>query len=261
MKLHRIYAVFLRHMYNFKHSYDRLSDAFYWPVIDLLIWGLTSKYFISLAPDSGLIMTAVLSGLLFWIITWRGQYEITINLLTELWDKNLINLFVAPLKFSEWVASLIVIGILKAFISIVFASVIAYFLYDINILMFGIYLIPFFFLLIMTGWWIGITIAAIILRYGTKIQTLAWTVTWAVAPFSAIYFPVSILPDWAQKIAYIMPSSYIFEGMREIVFTNSLSMEKIWICLVLNVLYVSLSLLFLRNSFQKTLNRGLQSVT
>ncbi len=206
-------------------------------------------------------MTAVLSGLLFWIITWRGQYEITINLLTELWDKNLINLFVAPLKFSEWVASLIVIGILKAFISIVFASVIAYFLYDINILMFGIYLIPFFFLLIMTGWWIGITIAAIILRYGTKIQTLAWTVTWAVAPFSAIYFPVSILPDWAQKIAYIMPSSYIFEGMREIVFTNSLSMEKIWICLVLNVLYVSLSLLFLRNSFQKTLNRGLQSVT
>jgi ABC-2 type transport system permease protein len=248
-------------MYNFKHSYDRLSDAFYWPVIDLLIWGLTSKYFISLAPDSGLIMTAVLSGLLFWIITWRGQYEITINLLTELWDKNLINLFVAPLKFSEWVASLIVIGILKAFISIVFASVIAYFLYDINILMFGIYLIPFFFLLIMTGWWIGITIAAIILRYGTKIQTLAWTVTWAVAPFSAIYFPVSILPDWAQKIAYIMPSSYIFEGMREIVFTNSLSMEKIWICLVLNVLYVSLSLLFLRNSFQKTLNRGLQSVT
>ena len=39
------------------------------------------------------VVMIIISGILLWIIVWRGQYEITVNLLEDLWDKNLINIF------------------------------------------------------------------------------------------------------------------------------------------------------------------------
>ena len=102
MKLNRIYAIFLRFLYLFRHSYDRLADAFYWPMIDLFIWGLTGLYMQKIAPNGLFMMNIIISGILFWLIVWRGQYEISVNLLEDLFNKNLINIFGSPLKFSEW---------------------------------------------------------------------------------------------------------------------------------------------------------------
>jgi len=96
MNLIRIFAMVQRYFYNLKHSYDRLSDMFYWPVMDLLLWGLTGLYFASLNPKAPFTSTVILTGLIFWIITWRAQYEITTNLLSEMWDRNLVNIFASP---------------------------------------------------------------------------------------------------------------------------------------------------------------------
>ena len=142
MKLNRIYALILRFYYLFRHSYDRMGDAFYWPTIDLIIWGLTSSYFMTFAPNASQIILIVLSGLMFWQIVWRAQYEITVNLLEDLWNKNLINIFVSPIKFSEWVVSFIVIGITKAALSFPFTMLVAYLLYKVNIVFFGWNFIP-----------------------------------------------------------------------------------------------------------------------
>jgi len=173
MKLHRIFAVVLRYLYLFKHSLDRLSDAFYWPTIDILLWGLTSLYFQKFTPDASIVVLVLMSGILLWLIVWRGQYEITVNILEDLWNKNLINIFVSPLKFSEWVLSFFIIGIVKAIVSLIFASLLAFFLYKFNLYLYGFYLIPYFILLITTGWWVGCLVAGTILRFGTRIQTLA----------------------------------------------------------------------------------------
>lgn len=261
MKLHRIFAIFLRHLYNFRRSFDRLSDAFYWPTIDLIIWGLTSSYFVSLAPGTANIMIAVIGGIIFWVIPWRAQYEVTVNVLVDLWDKNLANLFVSPLKLSEWVISLLLIGLVKSLISVAFASLVAFVLYKVNIFLYGFYLLPFLILLLMFGWWIGFMVAAILLRFGSRVQTLAWTVTWAAAPFSAIYFPVSILPDWAQVIARLLPSSYIFEGGRQVVFQHTLNWDYVWISFGLNVLYLVIALFLFSKSFNGALRRGLQGIS
>jgi len=261
MKLHRIYAIFLRHIYNFRRSFDRLSDAFYWPTIDLIIWGLTSSYFVSLAPGTAKIMVAVVGGIIFWVIPWRAQYEVTVNVLVDLWDKNLGNIFVSPLKLSEWITSLVLVGLAKALISVAFASLVAFVLYKVNIFSYGLYLVPFLFLLLMFGWWVGFLVAAIILRFGSRVQTLAWTVTWAVAPFSAIYFPVAILPEWAQVIARLLPSSYIFEGGRQVIFQHTMNWEYVAISFGLNALYLVISLYLFSRSFKGALRRGLQGIS
>lgn len=257
MKLHRIYAIILRFMYLFRHSYDRLADTFYWPTLDLLLWGITSSYLKSYTQGTPQIVSIILSGILLWIILWRGQYEITVGVLEDLWNRNLVNIFVAPLKFSEWIIALIALGIIKALMAFAFGLLVAFLLYKINVFAFGFYLIPFSLLLILTGWCVGFFVAGIILRYGSKIQTLAWTTPWIISPFSAIYYPVSALPDWAQKVSLFVPTSYVFEGAREVIGRGTLDPNKLYISFFLNVIYLILSLIFLKKSFNKVLKNGL----
>lgn len=260
MKLHRIYAIILRFMYLFRHSLDRLSDAFYWPTLDLLLWGITSSYFRSYLPQTSQIVLIILGGILLWIIVWRGQYEITVGILEDLWNRNLVNIFVSPLKFSEWIISLVTLGIIKAIMSFSFGLLVAFVLYKIKIFSYGLYLIPLSLLLIMTGWWMGFFIAGLILRYGTKIQALAWTAPWIISPFSAIYYPVSSLPEWAQTVALLIPTSYVFEGAREVIEKGTLDPNKLYISFLLNAIYIVLSLIFLKKGFNKVLEIGLVKV-
>lgn len=260
MSIHRIYAIIIRYLYLFRHSLDKLSDAFYWPTIDLFLWGVTSLYFRSLAPNAFSIIIMFISGILFWQILWRAQYEISVSFLEDLHNKNLINIFVSPLTFTEWVVSFLFLGMIKASMSFPFAMLMAYFLYKVSIFFYGLYFIPFILLLLISGWWVGFTSAGFILRYGTKVQTLAWTFAGLLIPFSAVYYPVSVLPSWARQIAYLLPTSYIFEGMREVLNKGTLDNNKIFISFFLNLLYLFISILFLRSSFKKVLNKGLVKI-
>lgn len=257
MNLRRIFAIVLRYLFLFRHSFDRLSDAFYWPTIDLAVWGLTGAYLQHLQHmNTYPIIVMIVSGIVFWYILWRAQYEMTINLLEDLWDRNLINTFVAPLKFSEWISSFVVLGIIKAFISLLFTTLVAYILYQVKIFAFGFYIIPFFFLLMMTGWAVGLIVVGLILRYGTRIQTLAWAMVAIISPFSAVYYPVSSLPVWAQKIAMFIPSSYIFEGIRQVISGHVLDPQKLLFSFILNVFYLTLAIIFVKKSFKVLVQKG-----
>jgi ABC-2 type transport system permease protein len=191
---------------------------------------------------------------------WRGQYEITVGFLYELWDRNLINIFVSPIGFFEWVLGLLTMGVIKAFISFSFAGIVAFILYRVGILSYGLYLIPFILLLLMNGWWVGFFVAGILMKFGTKVQTFAWTTVAILSPFSGIYYPITVLPKWAQAIAHILPSSYVFEGAREVIQTGHLDMSKIWMSLGLNIIYLFLGISFMRWSFYKIFHRGLTSL-
>lgn len=260
MKLHRIYGVLLRYTYNFKRSYDSLTDAFYWPLLDLLLWGVTSSYLQKTTGASVNIILVFISGIVFWIIFWRAQYEITIGFMYELWNKNLVNLFVAPLRFSEWITSWIIMSVIKGAVSFLFAWAVALFLYKVNVFVYGIYMLPFIVVLAFSGWWIGFFICGILMRFGVKIQTIAWSVPWIFAPFSAIYYPVNVLPEWGQAIAHALPMSYVFEGMRQVMNTGVLDWNKLYIAMGLNLVYLILSIIFLKTGFNKILNIGVTKI-
>jgi len=257
MNWNRIFGIIVRYWYSWRHNLDRLTDSFYWPAMDLLLWGLTSLYIKNTSTDFPQIVLVLISGLIFWMVIWKSQYEITTNLLQEIWDKNLVNIFAAPLTIAEWVGAVMIMGVIKVVITISFASLLAFFLYAFNIFIYGIFILPFFFSLVLTGWAAGFVVAGLIMRYGFRIQALAWAGVYILAPFSAIYFPVSLLPIWAQKIAAIVPSSYIFEGMREVLFTGQLSFDKLIISIALNLIYLVLSIMFFVYMYNKSRTFGL----
>jgi ABC-2 type transport system permease protein len=260
MSFSRIWGVMLRHLYLFLHSFDKVFDIFYWPTTDLVLWGLTSLFIRSINPGFSQFVVAIISGIIFWQVVWRGQIEVSVNVLEEIWNKNMIHLFASPLTFFEWILSFIALSILKLCISLSFVSVLAYIMYKVNIFTFGLYLVPFIGLLIMAGWCLGILVGAVILRYGSRVQVLAWSLGWLVAAFSAIYYPVSILPTWAQKIAYALPTSHIFEGMRSVIYKGTLDTKELFVSLILNIFFLIIAVIILRRNFRKVLEKGLIKV-
>jgi ABC-2 type transport system permease protein len=260
MNWNRVFAIYLRHLYFLRRSYDRISDTFYWITLDLVIWGITAIYFQRFSPDIQSVVFMIISGVLLWNITWRSQIEISLGTIEELWNKNLVNLFVAPLRFSEWITGLVIMGITKGILSFLFGTAVAFFFYHIGIFRYSYHLPVFFILLLMSGWFIGFFIASIILRYGTRVQTLAWSFTWLLSPFSAIYYPIDTLPQWAQTISKFVPMSYVFEQGRNLLYNGVVDYGQLLICFGLNVFYLLLSLFLFQSSFKSVLQKGLVKV-
>lgn len=259
MRIHRVYGAVLHLFYISKGSPDRITDVFFWPSIDIIVWGLTSVYFIKTSSVPN-ILTIILSGIILWTVVYSAQREISFGLLEELWNRNLINLFTTPITFSEWILSILIVALAKTIASFLVASMLALLLYKMNIFIYGFYLLPFILLLIMTAWSVGFLITGMVLRYSSKIQTLAWSMIALISPFSAVYYSVSTLPVWAQKIALIVPTSYIFEGMRQIIIKGTFNPSSLIMALVINCIYLILSLIYLKMSFNKVLEKGLAKV-
>ncbi|CAN5133522.1 N/A [soil metagenome] len=250
----------LRHAYLLRRSYDRIFDSFYWIALDLMIWGITGLFLAKIAPDSHRIVYMIISGVILWNVTYRTQIDINVSLLEELWNKNLINIFVSPLSFKEWISSLVILGMIKATVTVVFGSLIAYFAYHVNMTIYGYHLITFIVLLMMSGWWIGFFISSLLLQYGTRIQTLGWSFVWLLGPFAAIYYPLNTLPVWAQQIAKVVPMSYVFEEARNLLFNGKINYQNLLISFVLNLLYIVIGIFMINRSFSKILQKGLVKV-
>jgi ABC-2 type transport system permease protein len=78
-----------------------------------------------------------------------------------------------------------------------------------------------------------------------------------LAPFSAVYYPVSTLPDWAQKVAAFVPTSYVFEGMREIIVNGKTSPEMLIKSFLLNGIFLILGFVLFNYMFTKSKTKGL----
>lgn len=252
-----VWAIVIRHIYNFRHSWDRVADAFYWPAMNILLWGFTTVYVSNTEGSLSFIVISVLSGIILWMLVWRSQYEITVNLLEEMWNDNMMNLFASPLRIREWILGVFILGLLGILVSVSFASLFSYFLYKVNIFSLGFYLIPFMVSLVFTGWATGLMVAGLIIRFGIRIQTLAWTGVSLIAPFSGVYYPISTLPKWAQDIAYFLPTTYIFEGMREVLFHERLPIDMLIKSFSINFLLLILGVWFFSYMFNKAKDRGI----
>src|SRR6185437_5292278 len=56
---------------------------------------------------------------------------------------------------------------------------------------------------------------------------------------SAIYYPVSILPRWLQYVAWILPSSHVFEGMRTVMFQHTFPLGHFFAAAGLDVIWLA----------------------
>jgi ABC-2 type transport system permease protein len=256
MRFGRVWAIFLRYFYYFA-KLENLSEVFYWPTIDIFLWGMTSVWIQTTKTDVPDIALVILTGLVFWQILWRGNYEITVNILQEFWNRNMVNLFSTPLKLSEWMGATMLVGFVKILITLGFSSLLVYLLYALNIFQVGFAIIPYIGLLTLSGWMMGYFSGAIMIYFGQRFQMLAWMTPFIFAPFSAVFYPLHALPVWGQAIGRGLPTTYIFEGMRKVLSEGIFSYQLFWMSLILNAVYLTSAMILFKVMFEKSRSKGL----
>lgn len=256
MSWHRIQGVFLRYFFVAKKGIHQLSDLFYWPLVDILIWGLASFWIKNQSHIEDLPLI-LMTALIFWQITWRGSIDISVSLLQEFWHRNLVNLFSTPLKITEWIAGMLLLCLCKLMITISFGALVVYLLFSLNVFTVGWAFLPFAASLLIFGWAISFLASSLIIYWGHKVEMFAWMIAFLFAPFSAVFYPLNVLPTWAQKIALCLPTTYIFEGMRSILAKGDFPTQYFLTSIALNIIYLSASLWFFNIMFEKTRNKGL----
>lgn len=237
MKFHRINALLIRHLYLYKRSLPRIMDLFYWPIMELLLWGFLSLYIAKLNLGGFNAVTFLLGAIIFWDLLNQSQKAVSVSFLEDVWERNLLNIFVTPLRVSEFVGATALVGFIRLILVAVVLITLALALYHFNLFILGFAVIPFALNLFFFGWILGLFTTAIILRFGSSAQILAWGFIALVQPFSAVFYPVSVLPEALQYVAYLIPSTYVFEGMRSVLSGGVFPLSDLLFAFGINTIY------------------------
>jgi ABC-2 type transport system permease protein len=252
----RVGAMLLRYLYLLRSSWPRALELAYWPIIQMVMWGFTSQFLATnsswVARASGVLIAAVL----LWDVMFRGQLGVSVSFLEELWSRNLGHLFVSPLRPYEWALSLIAMSMVRIVIGVLPAALLAIPLYDYSIFTLGLPLLAFFWLLLVMGWALGLMIGALLLRHGLGAESIAWLAVFVLAPPSAVYYPVTILPQWLQYVAWALPSAHVFEGMRAVMMEHVFRLDHFLVAAALDAAYLALGIVIFLYGFTVARRRG-----
>ena len=256
MSLIKMYGLFLRHFYLITRSFPRILDLIYWPSIQITLWGFISNFFASNTTYYNNAVGVILTCAILYDFLFRTSIGFNMLFLEEIWSRNFTNLFIAPMKISEILTSLIFTALVRALIGLIPAVLLTSPLFGISILDLGIYLFLLFLSLYIFGITLGILVSAGLLRFGPSFENIAWSTMFLLAPFGCIYYPVEILPEVFQKIAYMLPLVHIFEEARNILINNTVDISNLIQAFMLNIIYIIISITLFFYSFNKARDKG-----
>lgn len=256
MKAHRIRALVIRHLYLYRRSLPRLMEIFYWPFLDLVIWGFITLYLLKFPGQVSGAVTFFLGALILWDVLFRSQQGITISFLEEIWARNLMNLFASPLKPSEFLAATMAMSLFKVAAVSVVMSVCALLFYSYNVFIIGLWLVPFVINLVLTGWIIGVLTTSLIMRFGQEAEVLAWSMVFLFQPISCVFYPMDVLPAWLKAVAWMNPAAHVFEGMRAVLTASSMPVTELALASGFNLLYLAAVVGWFHYTFAVCKERG-----
>ena len=225
--------------------------------MQLILWGFITEFFVTnsswVAQASGVLLAAVL----LWDVLFRGHLGVSLAFFEEMYSRNLGHLFVSPLRVGELVTALLSISLLRTLAGVLGAALIAIPLYHYSIFDLGLPLLGFFVNLLVMGWAVGLAVAGLVLRFGLGAESLAWVSIFALAPVSGIYYPIDVLPDWLQAVAWLLPASHVFEGMRAVMFEGVARIELMLNAVLMNMVWLSIGVGTFLRAFNSARRRGL----
>jgi ABC-2 type transport system permease protein len=253
----RVWGLMYRHLALYRRSWPRVLELMYWPVLQMLVWGFVTAWLAGVQNNTASVTAGVLlGGVLLWEVTLRSQMGFAISFLEEIWSRNLGHIFVAPLRPTELVAGLVAMSMLRTAIGVGPAILLAFLLYGFGIWTLGPVLVLYFAALMAMGWAVALGVTALILRHGAGAEALAWGVLFGLAPFSAVFYPVSVLPGWLQPISLAIPATHVFEGMRAALLDGRLAWDHMAYAFGLDLIWLALAAWLFMAQFQAARVRG-----
>ena len=111
MNFSTISALVLRYLFLYTRTPMRMVELVFWPVVDLVVWGNVTVFIQkNTNPEFGSFVLFFLGGMILWDIMFRAQQGVAISFLEDVWTRNLLNIFVAPVRTAEYVSATIIVG-------------------------------------------------------------------------------------------------------------------------------------------------------
>lgn len=253
----RIWGLIYRHLALYRRSWPRVLELIYWPTLQMSVWGFTASY---LSGRSGgtaaLAAGGLLGGVLLWEVALRSQMGVAMSFLEEVWSRNLAHVFVSPLRPWEMLTGLVCMSMIRMAIGVLPAMGLAWLLYAFDIFTMGPVVVLFFLNLMIMGWWVSLGVLSLILRHGAGAEALAWSVLFGLTPFSAVFYPVAVLPAFVQPIALALPSAHVFEGMRAVLADGTIRWDHLAWAFGLNGAWMVAGLLLFSSQFHHARQGG-----
>ena len=256
MNFTRIYGLFLRHFYLITRSFPRILDLIYWPSIQITLWGFISNFFAEHSTYYSGAVGVILSCAILYDFLFRTSIGFNMLFLEEIWSRNFTNLFIAPMKISEIIISLVVTALIRALIGLVPAILLTSPLFGISLLELGMPLFFLFLSLYIFGITLGLLVSAGLLRFGPSFENISWSTLFLLAPFGCVYYPLETLPEIFQFIALGLPLVYIFEETRSILIDQIFDFQNIVKAFYLNIFYLIMAISVFYYSFAQARKKG-----
>ncbi|MCB1473026.1 MAG: ABC transporter permease [Rhodobiaceae bacterium] len=230
-----------RHWYLLRHSWPRALELVYWPTVQMLMWGFLQAWLSRTTGSAATAAGAFIGGILLWDVLFRGQLGFSITFLEEMWARNLGHLMMTPLRPGEFVASLMVMSVIRVAIGFVPVTLLAIWFFGFNLWTLGLALVAFFANLFLTSWSIGLVVSGLVLRNGLGAENLAWSLIFLLLPLCCVYYPLETLPGWLQAVSLCLAPTYVFEGMRALLLDHAYRADLMLRALALNAIYFTLA--------------------
>ncbi len=256
MNFNKMYGLFLRHFFLIKSSFPRILDLIYWPSIQIILWGFISKFFSTYSDYYNNTVGIILTCAILYDFLFRSSISFNMLFLEEIWSRNFTNLFIAPMKISEIIISLVFTALIRTLIGLVPAILLTSPLFGISILNLGVPLFFLFLSLYIFGITLGLFVSSGLIRFGPSFENIAWSSLFLLAPLGCIYYPIEILPEFFQILAKGLPLVYIFDEARNILVNNFVNFENILYAFYLNAIYLSIGISLFYFSFSKARKKG-----
>lgn len=260
IKILRIWAIITRHLIPMFRDPIRITDMAYYPLVDIILFGFLAVWAHegTVKPDN--FIFAFLNCVACWYLIYRSALEISRNLLIEIWDGHLVNLLAGPLSITELMISLMIIGFLQAFITFIYSGFVIWLIFGKNIFATIPLIFPYLPLFIVFGWIVGILTAALILYFGKNFEFVTWAFPWFFALLSGAYYSLELFPMWIQKVAALIPASYLFTGVRETINSGKIVPNNLLMGIILSIIYFFLVFKLLLWMFNKSKENGLNNL-
>lgn len=254
MNLNRVFAIILRHIFLTTHQLERFFDVIVSPILVLILWGFLATYVQNIQSQG--LASFLLGGMILWVVFEKVSTDIGVNFMFDIWDRNVVNVLASPITFLEYLSALLIISLIKILIALTSMWIMASVFYHFQITSLGFGLALLWINLFIFAASFGIFNVSLVLRYGHTIGPLTWILPFLIQPFAAVFYPIAILPPLFQKIAFFIPISHVFEGMRFALRSGQFDYNSFWAASLLNILYMLASIAFFAYTLKSALKSG-----
>ena len=219
MRWHAIKAVLRQEVYVTKASWEVIFDVFIFTLANIVLFGFIANYLVhgSGSVAGKLQIQSLVIAVVFWEVLRINQYSTSVSSMWNVWAHNLSNMFIAPIRITEYLVAHIIMATLKSMFILVTSVILVNYVFHISILGLGIWPVLFAYLnMIIFATAVGLVLIGFVFQFGTRVQAFTWGTIFMLQPFCAVYFPVSVLPTFLQPIAYLFPATYFFEWLRSL---------------------------------------------